>query len=217
MINVAIVDDQSLFRKGIISLIEKLENISIVIEADDGEDMLEKLATSKVPVHVALIDINMPRMNGIECMQRIRSSYPEIKNVVLTIHEEESYINRFIEAGANAYLVKNTSIEEVESAIRNVVKNDFYFNDTTMRAMHSYMQKKQKQKNAISERGITTRESEVLKLICKEYTSAEIAEKLFISESTVNGHRNNLLLKIGCKNTAGLVLFAIKNSIFDIL
>jgi DNA-binding NarL/FixJ family response regulator len=214
MINVAIVDDQSLFRKGIISLIEKLENISVVIEAEDGEDMLEKLSSAGAPVHVALIDINMPGMNGIECMQQIRSEYPGIKNVVLTVHEEESYISRFVEAGANAYLVKNTNIEEVEAAIRNVVKNDFYFNDTTMRAMHNYMSKKHK--SPVIEKGITPRETEVLKLICAEFTSAEIAEKLFISESTVNGHRNNLLLKIGCKNTAGLVLFAIKNKIFSI-
>ncbi|MCE3227021.1 MAG: two component transcriptional regulator, LuxR family [Bacteroidetes bacterium] len=216
MIHVAVAEDQLLFRKGIINLVNNFKNIKVVIEATNGNELLEKITTSTVPVHVSLIDINMPVMNGLECMKAVRSIHPSIKNIILTVHEEENFINGFIEAGANAYLLKTAELNEVESAIRNVVKNDFYFNDTTMRAMHNYMHKKSKKQGIVSDKGITPREKEILQLICKELTGPEIAQKLFITESTVNGHRNNLLLKIGCKNTAGLVLFAIKNDIFNL-
>jgi len=216
MINIAIADDQLLFRKGIIALINSFTGMRVVLEADNGKELLEKITSSEEDIHAALIDINMPVMNGLECMKKNRELHPAIKNIILTIQEEEEYIASFIEAGANAYLVKTAEVDEVERSIRGVVKSDYYFNDRTIRAMHNSLHKKNRQQNLIGLKGITSREKEVLAYICKEYTSSEIAEKLFITESTVNGHRNNLLLKIGCKNTAGLILFAIRSGIFDI-
>lgn len=216
MINIAFADDQALFRKGMIGLINSFKNIQVIIEAENGKDLLQQLSESKKPVQVTIIDINMPVLNGIETMQAIRNQFPYIKNIILTVHEEDKYINKLIEEGANAYLAKNAEIAEVENAINAVVNQDYYFNEKTIAAMHSYVQRKKNKSLQQQTDEITNREKEILQLICKEYTSAEIAEKLFISERTVNGHRNNLLLKTGCKNTAGLVLYAIKNELFDI-
>ena len=216
MIRVAFADDQALFRKGMIALVNTLRNIRVCIEAENGEDLLAQLAVAKNPVHVAVIDISMPVLNGIETMKQMRVLYPEIKNIILTVHEEEKYITKLIEEGANAYLAKNAELDEVERSIRAVVSQDYYFNEKTISAMHNYVQRKKHQSSQHHVEEITSREKEILQLICKEYTSPEIAEKLFISERTVNGHRNNLLAKTGCKNTAGLVLFAIKHDLFDI-
>lgn len=215
MINIAIAEDQVLFRKGIISLLNAVTDFRVVLECADGEDLLQQLDTCQETIHVALIDINMPVLNGLETMKIIREKHTETRNIILTIHEEEKYIQAMVEAGANAYLAKNADFGEVEKAIRAVVTNDYYFNEQTIKAMHHFMHGK-KQKVALGEMDITRREREVLELICQENTSLEISQKLFISESTVNGHRNNLLLKIGCKNTAGLVLFAIRHNIYKL-
>jgi DNA-binding NarL/FixJ family response regulator len=215
MINIAIADDQSLFRKGIISLLNTFTDMQVVVEAENGQELLDMLAETTVPVHVALIDINMPVLNGIEAMKKLRAQYPHIKNVILTVHEEDKYINKLIEEGANAYLAKNTQPDELEKAITTVVSHDYYFNENTIRAMHTHVQGKRQRISLQAADDITSREKEIIQLICKEFTTPEIAQKLFISERTVDGHRNNLLLKTGCRNTAGLVLFAIKHNLFD--
>jgi DNA-binding NarL/FixJ family response regulator len=216
MINIAFAEDQVLFRKGMISLLETFENINVCIEAENGQDLLDKLSSSKDTIDIALIDINMPQLNGIETLGQLRKNYPAIKTIILTVHEEDKFIHKLIEEGANAYLAKNAAPNEVKKAIEGVNSNDYYFNEKTIGVMVNYNKtKKQKgMQQGIEE--ITKREKEVLALICKEYTSQEIGEKLFISESTVNGHRNNLLAKTSARNTAGLVLFAIRNNFFDI-
>ncbi len=215
MINIAIAEDQVLFRKGIIALLNSFENIQVVIDAENGADLLQKLEASTESIQVIFLDINMPILNGIETMKVVRTKYPHIKNIILTVHEEDKFINKLIEEGANAYLAKNSQPDEVEKAINTVVTHDYYFNEKTIRAMHSHVQNRQKKFSLLPIDGITSREKEIIQLICKEFTTSEIAEKLFISERTVDGHRNNLLLKTGCRNTAGLVLYAIKNELFD--
>jgi DNA-binding NarL/FixJ family response regulator len=215
MINIAIADDQALFRKGMISLLNSFHGMQVVLEAENGEEMLQLLAGNHPAVQVALLDINMPVRNGLDTMRQIRVHHPDIKNVILTVHEEDKYINKLIEEGANAYLAKNTTPAELEKAIATVVSHDYYFNENTIRAMHNHVQGKRVKVSLQPADELTAREKEILKLICKELTTSEIATQLFISERTVDGHRNNLLLKTGCRNTAGLVLFAIKNDLFD--
>lgn len=216
MLNIAIAEDQTLFRKGMIALVNAFKNTRVCLEASDGADMLDQLAHSKDPIDVTLIDINMPQINGIELLKRIRKLYPRIKNIILSYHKEEKFIHKLIKEGANAYLMKNSDPAEVERAIQTVITKDYYFNDKITDAMHDYMFRHKKKTLRQPQADITSREKEVLTLICQELTSQEISQKLFISESTVNGHRNNLLLKIGCRNTSGLVLYAIKNEIIDI-
>jgi DNA-binding NarL/FixJ family response regulator len=214
MINIAFAEDQLLFRKGMMVLLDTFKGMQVSIEATDGQDLLDKIALAKEPPHIALIDINMPVLNGIETMKLMRQRYPAVKNIILTVHEEDKFIHKLIEEGANAYLAKNVTPTELEKAIRAVVEHDYYLNENTMRVMRDFKPGKARhsQHNADD---LTNREKEVLLYICQEKTSPEIAEKLFISESTVNGHRNNLLGKTGAKNTAGLVLFAIRNKLFD--
>lgn len=216
MINIAFAEDQVLFRKGMISLLKTFEDIKVCIEAENGEDLLTKMSTAQEPVHVALIDINMPVMNGIETLKQMRLLHPAVKNIILTVHEEDKFIHKLIEEGANAYLAKNADPEEVKRAIQAVTTHDYYFNEKTIGVMRNFNSVKKQKGTLQNVEDITTREKEVLQYICREYTSPEIAEKLFITESTVNGHRNNLLAKTGARNTAGLVLFAIKNNLFDI-
>jgi DNA-binding NarL/FixJ family response regulator len=216
MINVAFAEDQVLFRKGMVALLQTFDDIKICIEAENGQDLLNQLATSAEPIHVALIDINMPVVNGIETLKQIRVVYPHIKNIILTVHEEDKFIHKLIEEGANAYLAKNADPDEVKKAILAVTTHDYYFNEKTIGVMRNFNTAKKQKGAPQNVEDLTNREKEVLLHICSEFTSQEISEKLFISESTVNGHRNNLLAKTGARNTAGLVLFAIKNHLFDV-
>lgn len=216
MIQIAFAEDQLLFRKGMMTLLNSFPDMNVCIEASNGVELLEAMENSSEEIHVALIDINMPVMNGIEALKRMREKHPTTKNIILTVHEEDKFIHKLIEEGANAYLAKNTEPSELEKAIKAVITNDYYFNENSMRVMRNYSQGKGQKNSLQNVENLTKREMEILIFICREYTSPEIAEKLFLSESTVNGHRNNLLSKIGCRNTAGLVLFAIKNNIFDL-
>ncbi len=216
MIQIAFAEDQLLFRKGMMTLLNSFPDMNVCIEASNGEELLNAMANSTEEIHVALIDINMPVMNGIETLKLMREKHPNTKNIILTVHEEDKFIHKLIEVGANAYLAKNTETSELERAIKAVITNDYYFNENSMRVMRNYSLGKGQKNSLQNLENLTKREMEILIYICREYTSPEIAEKLFLSESTVNGHRNNLLSKIGCRNTAGLVLFAIKNNIFDL-
>jgi DNA-binding NarL/FixJ family response regulator len=216
MIHIAFAEDQLLFRKGMMTLLNSFPEMNVSIEASNGAELLEAMANSSEEIHVALIDINMPVMNGIEALKLMREKYPNTKNIILTVHEEDKFIHKLIEEGANAYLAKNTEPSELEKAIKAVITNDYYFNENSMRVMRNFSHGKGQKNSLQNVENLTKREMEILIYICREFTSPEIAEKLFLSESTVNGHRNNLLSKIGCRNTAGLVLFAIKNNIFDL-
>lgn len=215
MRNIAIAEDQLLFRKGFINIINSFRDTRVIIEAENGKQLINRMKESPDPVDLTFIDLNMPVINGLDTMKQIRSLFPATKNIILTVHEEEKYIHKLIEEGANAYLTKGAEISEVQKTIDQVLTNDFYFNELALKAMHNYVRSKKKNNTTIDNKGLTSREKEVLLLICKEKSSPDIAKQLFLSESTVNGHRNNLLLKTGCKNTAGLILFAIRNDLFD--
>jgi len=164
-----------------------------------------------------LLDLSMPELNGIETTKILHVSYPSIKIIILSVYGEDRFVTHLMELGVNAYLFKNVEPEEVERAIRTVMDKDFYFNEAFLNAMKNRLTNK-RQKILLTENipsTLTAREIEVLKLICKQNTAQEIAEQLFISVRTVDGHRNNLLEKTGVRNSAGLVLFAIKHRLID--
>ena len=217
-ISLALVDDQVLFREGIASLIHSEAGFSLVMEADNGKDFLSNLKKMELLPDIVLMDMEMPGMDGMQLNEELHKHYSSIKVIVLSVHDSERLMARMIQAGASGYLFKNCNKEELLNAIRNVFNNGFYITPAVLKAIQS---------PAANARGITNiqsipidispREMEVLKLICGEYSNAEIAEKLFISVRTVDGHRNNLLAKTGCHNTAGLVLFAVKHHIFEVL
>jgi len=167
---------------------------------------------------IALIDMHMPEMNGVELNKILQERYPSIKVIVLSVYDQERFIGKMIEAGACGYLTKNCEISELITAVKTTYTTGFYFNQATLQAMRKASQYKAGEIKSLSNIAITLteRENEILTLLCQEFTNAEIGEKLFISTRTVEGHRNNLLLKTGCRNTAGLVIFAIKNGLFNI-
>jgi DNA-binding NarL/FixJ family response regulator len=215
-INIAIADDQKLFRKGMISLVSSFENMKIVFEASNGQELLDLLEISKEKPTIILLDLSMPELNGLETLKILKEKYISIKVIILTSHEVERFILATIQAGANGYLAKNAEPEEVELAIREVFKNDFYFTLPMLEVMRKGLVKKNQSNSLIIENVLTDREKQILKLICKQLSSQEIANQLFLSNRTVEGHRNNLLLKTESRNTAGLVLYALKHQILDL-
>jgi DNA-binding NarL/FixJ family response regulator len=218
IINVALADDQVLFREGIASLIKNEAGFLLMMEADNGLDFLSKLKSMNELPDILLMDMEMPGMDGMQLNDELRKKFPSIKVIVLSVHAGERLMARMIHAGASGYLLKNCNKDELLNAIRSVFTNGFYITPDVLKAIQS---------PAANAKGITNiqsipidispRESEVLQLICMEFSNAEIAEKLFISVRTVDGHRNNLLAKTGCHNTAGLVLFAVKHRIFEVI
>ncbi|AYQ31205.1 response regulator transcription factor [Runella sp. SP2] len=216
-IRVAITDDQVLFRRGMASIINTFENISIVLEADNGRILLDSLQNFEPIPDVVLLDLSMPELNGIETTKLLHAHYPSIKIIILSVYGEDRFVTHLMELGVNAYLFKNVEPEEVERAIRTVIDKDFYFNEAFLNAMKNRLTNK-RQKITLTDNipsTLTSREIEVLSLICKQRTAQEIADQLFISVRTVDGHRNNLLEKTGARNSAGLVLFAIKHRLID--
>ena len=212
MIKLALADDQNLFRKGMSMLLRELEGMEVTLECANGKDLLKAIAV--VPVDIVLLDLEMPVMDGVETMERMRTDHPEVKVLVLSMHSEEKFIVHLMELGANGYLLKTAEAAEVETAIRSVAESGYYFSDMVSQVMLQGLVKKDKVRpyfNVVDP--LSERELEVLKLICAEKTTPEIAERLFLSPRTVEGHRNNILLKTGARNVAGLVVFAMTNGI----
>ena len=219
VIKIAIVDDQNLFRQSLGMLIDSVEQFKLISESENGNSFLAKLDVKGTELpHIAIIDMDMPGMNGIELNTILHQQYSGIKVIVLSVHIQPLLITQMINAGAAAYLAKNCDKDELITAIETVYKTGFYFNTGVLLALKnsaSYRAQTQTNISSVPVR-LTAREKQVLELICKEYNNAEIGEQLFLSPRTIEGHRNNLINKAGCRNTAGLVLFAIKHSLFQL-
>lgn len=215
MIRIAIADDEALFRKGLQHLIEDFEGMEVILEADNGRHLLDQLAVADVPPDVLLLDMNMPEMNGVEAAKALQKQYPSIRIIVLSTYYSKKFIINMIELGASSYLPKNSLPEEVEKTIQEVYEKNFSYTDKVMAVIRENMIKKTKPRPVFTV-DLTSRETEILQLICEQYTATEIGEKLFISPRTVEGHRNNLLQKLNCRNTAGLVVYAIQNQVVNI-
>ncbi len=214
-ITIAIADDEALFRKGMSLLLNNYEGLDVNLEAVDGVDLLEKLASLETLPDVLLLDLKMPRMNGIEAAKVIRKEYPELKIIIISTHFSRAFVINMIEIGAASYLPKNSEPKEVVETIKAVQSNGFHYNKKVMEIIRENFLSKNKPASPTSFE-LTGREKEILQLICEQYTTPEIAEKLFISPRTVDGHRNNLLGKLDCKNIAGLVVFALQNKVVNI-
>lgn len=215
-IRISIADDHSLFREGV-EFILRHEGNNVIASVSNGQELLNTILTDKLVPDVVLMDLKMPVLDGIETTQRIKSEFPDIKIVILTMHHEENVILHLLDIGANGYLLKNSSSHELLSAIKNVVEKDFYFTDYISSVMLKGIKKQIKPSSTLGEiQNITSREKEVLRLICEEYTTTEMAEKLFVSDRTIETHRKSLLEKLNAKNTAGLIVKALKYQVIDI-
>jgi DNA-binding NarL/FixJ family response regulator len=212
-IKIILVDDEVLFRKGIYFLLQREENIEIIFEASNGDELIDYLKKNDAHPDIILMDLKMPLLNGVEATKIIRNDFPEIKIIALTSYNTDSFISNMIKIGASSYLLKNATPTEMISTINQVFEKGFFYNETIFEIINRQNISNFKPKSQFTEISLTTREREVLELICQQMSAVEIAEKLFISTRTVEGHRNNLLLKTEAKNIAGLVVFAIQNNI----
>lgn len=216
-IKIAVADDQVLFRKGFVSLLSSYKNIKVVMEAANGRLLLEALEKTTELPDLIFLDIRMPEMDGISALPLIRRVYPDIKVMMLTVLDESRFISHLIGEGASGYLLKDSEPEEVRVAIETIIEKGYYFNDKAIEAMQTQLRHPKKKIPGIATGiDLTGREKEILALICQELTMTEIAEKLFISLRTVEKHRDNLLSKTGARNTAGLVLCAIRHKLVDL-
>jgi len=215
-IRTVIADDHKLFRKGLSSMFEDIPGISVVGEAANGQELLSLL--TKEETDLILMDLKMPLMDGIEATEQIKSKYPDIKIIVLSMYEDERFIIHLLELGVNGYLLKNAEPEEMEYTINTVIDKDFCFNDQVTNIMRKNLFGTKKGKpNFDTNVQFTPRELQILKLVCKEMTNQEIGVELHLSSRTVEGHRKKILEKTGAKNTAGMVYFAVKNGIIDLV
>lgn len=211
-----LVDDEVLFRKGISFLLTREENIEVLFEASNGLELMEFLKGDNPKPDIIIMDLKMPFLNGIEATKIIRKDFPDIKIIALTSYDSKSFIANMVDVGAVSYLVKNTTPQELFATINEVAEKGFYYSDYVLNIIQKDIVSNKKTKCSFDSNFITSRELEVLQLICKQKSTVEIGEKLFISPRTVEGHRNNLLLKTESKNIAGLVVFAIQNELVSL-
>jgi two-component system response regulator DegU len=213
MIKLALADDQVLFRRGMAMLLRDMPAVQVVFECSNGEELLIGLKNNTVDI--VLLDLEMPVLNGMATMKRMRHEFPQVKVIVLSMHGEEKFIVHLMELGANGYVLKTAEPDEIENAIRAVAATGYHFSEMVSLVMLHGLVKKEKVKPTFDDVDpLTERELDVLRLICQELTTTEIAGKLFLSPRTVEGHRNNILLKTGARNTAGIVVYAMSKGLF---
>ncbi len=212
-IKIALVDDHVLFRNGLKLLLSNEPNMSVIIEAGDGADFLSQLSAKKQP-DIVLMDIGMPNMDGIEATRLAVERMPEIRVIALSMFGEEDYYYRMINAGAKGFLLKNSEISDVKEAIEQVMSGNSYFSQELLYNVIKSFHANKEQVEVMAT--LSKREQQVLNEICKGLSNQEIADTLFISKRTVDKHRSNLLSKTNSKNTANLILYAIKNKLISI-
>lgn len=207
MIKIIITDDHPSLREGISAVLKHEKDFEVIGFAENGADLLNLLESKKPDL--VLVDINMPIMNGIDAAKAIRERFPDIKVIVFSQYDEKRFVKRVLKEGAHGYLLKSAASSELAKAIRMVMGGAIYLSEELPNV---FIEKAKKKPNYLFA-DLTSREIEIVKLICDEKTTDEIAEILFISHNTVETHRANILLKIGIKNTAGLVKWAIENEV----
>ena len=201
---VLIADDHNLFREGLVEFLNNLPEITDLYQANNGQEVIELL--KKQSIDVVLLDINMPVMDGIATAKSMKKKWPKVK---IIMHDTHEYIRQVLDLGVDGYLLKTTSLSELQTAIKTVCEGEKYYGKAVQQSFINSFSKQ----NMVQEVKLTKREKEILTLICEELNTNEIAERLFISNYTVESHRKNLLAKTGAKNVAGLVKFALQNKI----
>jgi len=214
-IKVFLADDHLILREGISSLLQKVPDIEVVGEAGDGREAVAKVA-QLVP-DVVLMDITMPGLNGLEATQQIKQKTPQVKVLILTMHETDQYLSGMLRAGASGYVVKTTATSELISAIRAVHQGDVYLYPTIARMLvEDYLQRVKAGEQKPSYEGLTPREREILMYIAEDKKNKEIADLLGISIRTVQAHRTNLMDKLGAHDRTELVKYAISKGMIDL-
>lgn len=213
-INIALVDDHTLFRRGLRGLLSHHEGYTVAADMGSGEEFLAALP--ELDVDVVLMDIAMPGIDGGETSRRALALRPDLKVIALSMFGEEQYYTHMLECGASGFLLKDSDIAEVITAVDTVFAGGSYFSSTLLDSLTIRMRSTGGGSDEGDEERLSTREIEILVCVCRGMSNQEIADKLFISKRTVDKHRANILEKTGCRNTASLVVYAIKNSLVEV-
>ena len=209
---IALVDDHTLFRTGLAGLLSQHDGFEVVADVGSGEEFLVMLPS--LDVDVVFMDISMPGMDGAETTRRALAERPDLRIVTLSMYGDEHYYTRMMESGASGFLLKDSDIEEVYSAVEVTMAGDSYFSSALLGTLTRNMS--MLAVDEPDEDQLSNREVKILVEVCRGLSNQEIADKLFISKRTVDKHRANIMEKTGCKNTANLVVYAIKNHLVDL-
>lgn len=215
-IKVVICDDHVLYRAGVKTALSAKKDVKVVAEADNGMHLLHML--KMVPADVILLDIQMPIMDGIATLPELKKAFPEVKTIMLTMMDDHSMITKLMELGANSYLTKTSDSEIIYEAIKTCFDQEYYFNTLTNKALLSNLKQRNMpmaQKAGQEEARLNDKEVIILKLMCEEKSTKEIAEVVELSPRTVEAIRDKLKVKTGAKSTAGLIMYAVKNKLID--
>ncbi len=208
-LQIALVDDHKLFRSGIAAMVNDLSGYRIMFEAANGQELMQKISPRFKP-DVILLDINMPQMDGITTAQWLRSNYPDVHIIVLSMFEDADKVLTMVKLGVKGYLLKDAEPQEFEQALSNVAQNEVYFPAFVTRHLISNFNK------PVDTIKLNSREIEFLKLSGTELTYKEIADQMCVSVRTVDGYRDQLFDKLQIKSRVGLVLYAIKNKLIEV-
>ncbi|HTJ12468.1 MAG TPA: response regulator transcription factor [Dinghuibacter sp.] len=211
-IRLVIADDHEIFRDGLALMLSRQKNMTLAGQAADGGELLAMVRETQPDV--VLADIKMPHMDGIEATKILLQEFPDLKIIALSMFSEENLIVEMLEAGAKGYLLKNADKQEILDAIASVVQNqEYYCRDTSVTLASMIVKSNFSRKKEVIE--FSDRELEIIKLICKQFTAQEMGESMFLSRRTVEGYRTRILEKMNVKNTAGVVIYALKNKLIS--
>ena len=210
---IILVDDHSLFRNGLRGLLERCAACRVVGEAASGEEFLAMLGG--VDADVVFMDFAMPGLDGAQTTERALAQRPDLKIITLSMFGDEHYYQRMVEAGARGFLLKDSPFDEVVRAVETVHGGGTYFSEPLLGSLTGRMCSSER--SAGADEPLSARETEILVCVCRGLSNQEIADKLFISKRTVDKHRANILEKTGCRNTASLVVYAIRQGLVDLL
>jgi DNA-binding NarL/FixJ family response regulator len=215
-IEIAIVDDEALIVMLLSDFLSKNEQITVTLTATSGPQILDAFKAAPSIPEILLLDLQMGEMSGIEVATILKQDYPDLKLIVVSSHYKKSFMGYMLKLGVNAFLPKGIAPQQIAEAVVEVHEKGFYFMGEQIEVMRNQISANVPAPTLKNEEALTEREVEVLKLICMQNTGSQIADKLFVTRRTVDGHKSNLLQKTGAKNTAGLVIYAIQKQLVDI-
>ena len=216
MLKIAIVDDHKLFRKSLAALVGTFDGVEVVFETDSGKEFLEFLESNK-DIDLVLMDIQMPEMDGYKLCTKTLNAHDTIKILMISQLSSKETIRHVMQSGAHGFITKNSEPEQLELAIRNMDGNGFYLGPELGSILKDLMLYQQTANDFQPDANfLTDREKQVIQLICKGKSSAEIAEELFIHQRTVETHRQRMITKVGAKNFIGVIVFALKHNLLDV-
>ncbi len=214
-INILLVDDHTLIREGLKLILKKNKIFKIIGEASNGVEAIRYIDKNASKIHVVMLDITMPELDGFEVAKIVRQNHPEIKILALTMHSEESYITKMIDVGVHGYVLKDSNLEDLSTAIKTILEGKSYYSSDVSAIMINSLMNKDKKKENNELENLTEREIQIINLITEGFKSSEIADQLKLSTRTIEVHRRNLMKKLDVKNTAELVSFVLKSKLIS--